>query len=110
MLNIDKLIPYYVWFVYGFGTIGIGISTINFGMIILTYITVKNIFIPYWTIFIFSGMVILISTTVGYLFEKYKIWKRVISHQNQNVNPEIVEILENIKLINKKLGIEVIKK
>lgn len=106
MTLTDKLIPYYVWFMYGFGTIGIIIGTINFGATITTLLTVKGIYIPAWVIVLISIIVIIICTATGYFFEKYSIWQRTISHQNQNVNPELLKLLKDIELIKKKLDIK----
>jgi hypothetical protein len=90
---------------YGFGTIGVVIGTLNFGLMITTLMTVKGIYIPAWVIVVISGLVIICCTATGYYFEKYAIWKRTISHQNQNVNPELLKLLNDMELIKKKIGI-----
>jgi len=106
MTITDKLVPYYVWFMYGFGTVGVVMGTLNFGVTIATLITVKGIYIPTWAIVIISGSVIAACTATGYYFEKYSIWKRAVSHQNQNVNPELLQISKDVKIIKEKLGIK----
>ena len=96
MTLTDNLIPYYVWFIYGFGIVSILIGIVNFGMSLVTMITVKGIYIPLWMIFIVAGLLIVLCTATGYFFEKYTIWSRVTSHQNLKINPEIRQLCEDV--------------
>ena len=43
MTLTDRLVPFYVWFVLGFGIIAILIGIVNFGMNVVTMFTVKGI-------------------------------------------------------------------
>jgi len=103
MTLIDLLIPYYVRFTYGFSILGIAIGIMNFGMLAATLITVKGIYIPSWMIGFVIGLVILFCTIVGFYFEKYNVWNRIASHQNQNMNPEIKKMHNDIYDIKKLL-------
>jgi hypothetical protein len=87
--KIDKLVPLYVWFILGFGIISVLIGIINFSVNLVTMLTVKGIFIPVWAIIVLAAIMIGICILVGYSFEKYRIWDKINSHQNQNMNPEI---------------------
>lgn len=97
----DRIIPFYVWFLYGFGIISVFIAIINFGANIVTMITVKGIFIPISAIPIVGGALIILCVLIGHYFEKYSIWNRITSHQNQNMNPEIRQLSEDVKAIKK---------
>ena len=99
MTLTDNLIPYYVWFVYGFGIVSILIGIVNFGMSLVTMITVKGIYIPLWMILVVAVLVIGFCTATGYFFEKYAIWSRITSHQNMNINPEIRQLCEDVRYI-----------
>jgi hypothetical protein len=95
----DKMIPYYVRFLWGFGYIGVFIGLVNFGMILITTITVKGFYIPLWVIPIVGAAVILFCTGVGYYFEKYDIQKRIASHSNRNANTEFAQQCAEVKEI-----------
>jgi hypothetical protein len=100
----NPLIPLWAWFVYGFGVISILIGIVNFGMILVAVITVKGISVPLWVIPVVSVFMIALCTATGYLFLRYNIWNRVTSYQNQQTNPEIKELCQNVKDIKKHLG------
>jgi hypothetical protein len=101
--STDKLIPYYVWFIYGFSTISIFMGIINFGMVMITTITVKGIFVPIWMVPVIGCLLGIICISVGHYFEKYSISNRISSHQNQNMNPEIKQLSDDVKEIKKML-------
>ena len=101
MTLIDKFIPTYTRFVYGFSVISVVIGLVSFGMALITMITVKGIYIPTWMIVIVAGLLILLCTVTGYVFEKYSIWDRITSHQNQKANPEVRQILQEVREIKK---------
>lgn len=104
MTLTDKLIPYEVWFEYGFGKISLLIGIINFGMLFITMITVKGIYIPAWMIIIFTLIIIALCIIIGYFFEKYAIWNRITSHLNLRVNPEVKQMLQDTQDIKKELA------
>lgn len=101
MALLDKFIPTYTRFVYGFSVISVVIGLVSFGMALITMITVKGIYIPAWVIAVVAGLLILLCTLTGYVFEKYSIWDRITSHQNQKANPEVRQILQEVKEIRK---------
>ena len=103
----DRIVPWYTRFVYGFGIISILIGIVNFGMLAITMITVKGIYIPLWMIPVFAFIVGIFCTASGWFFEKYEIWNRITSHQNKNTNPEFKGLLKDIEII--KNNIEIIK-
>ena len=113
IIPVTKIIPYYVWFFYGFGIVSVVMGITNFGMIAVTLLTVKGILIPSWSIAVVVLLMIIFCIIVGFFFDKYKIWNKVTSYQNQNTNPEIAQMFSNlkelsndIKAIKAKLGIE----
>jgi hypothetical protein len=99
----DRLIPYYVWFLYGFGLISVFITVVNFGANQVTMITVKGIFVPLWMVPVVGITIIIFCIVLGYYFEKYHVWNRITSHQNQNMNPEIKQLSDDVKAIKKML-------
>ncbi|HOX35185.1 MAG TPA: hypothetical protein P5217_00400 [Methanoregulaceae archaeon] len=99
MTITDRLIPFYVWFVFGFGIIAILIGIVNFGMNLVTMFTVKGIYMPFWIIPIAVTALVIFCTSIGWFFEKYDIWNRITSHQNRRMNPEIRQMAEDIKEI-----------
>ena len=99
MTVTDRLIPYYVWFVFGFGIIAILIGIVNFGMNLVTMFTVKGIYMPFWIIPIAVAALVAFCTGIGWFLEKYDIWNRITSHQNRRMNPEIRQMADDIKEI-----------
>jgi len=106
MTVTDKLVPYYIWLTFGFSNISTFVGIINFGILLITLITVKGIYIPAWAIIFIAGILIMFCTTIGYFFDNYTVWKRIVSYQNKNVNPELSRLCEDVDKIKKKLGIE----
>jgi membrane-bound ClpP family serine protease len=100
---VDRVIPFYVWFGYGFATISVFIGIINFGMLVVTMITVKGIYVPSWAVVILALLVFVVCVSTGYLFDKYKIWKRITSYQNIHANPELKGIYDDVKCIRELL-------
>jgi uncharacterized membrane protein (DUF106 family) len=103
--RIDIVIPFYVWFVLGFGIISVLIGIINFSVNLVTMLTVKGIFIPVWAIIILAVIMVGFCVLVGYIFEKYKLWDKINSHQNQNMNPEIRAAAKYGKKVDKEMQI-----
>ena len=109
---VDKAIPYWVWFILGFGCLSVIFSMGNYAINFITLLTVKGIYIPLWAIMGLIVVMIGICMFVGWVFETYQIWDRITSHQNRNMNPEIRGIYDkvtslekDIKEIKKALGI-----
>lgn len=102
----DRIIPFYVRFMWGFGYISVLIGLINFGMNLITMVTVKEIYIPLWVIPIVGGIIILGCTYIGWYFEKYNIQNRITSHLNQAANPEFTQLCKDVKEIKNKLESE----
>jgi len=103
MTTTDTVIPYYVWFTFGSNVISIVISTLNFGMILVTLITVRGIQVPLWMIPAVAAMYALACIATGYFFEKYKIWDRITSHQNVNANPQMRDLIVDVAEIKQML-------
>lgn len=82
-------------FVWGFGILAVWIGLLNFGMAIVTMVTVKGVYIPLWAIPAVAIGVLVFCTLIGHYFEKWDIWNRMTSHGNKAANPEISEILTN---------------
>ncbi len=103
MTVTDRLVPYYVWFILGFGIISILFGIVNFGMNLVTMFTVKGFYMPFWIIPIAVGVMIVFCVGIGWFFEKYDIWNRIISHQNQRMNPEMRQMAEDVREIKRLL-------
>ena len=93
----QKLIPLYVWFGVGYGVISLFMAVVNFGMLSITLLTVKGIYVPSWFLVIFAILVSLICITIGYLFIKYNIGNQIVEYQNIKMNPQIKQIAEDVK-------------
>lgn len=103
MTITDKIIPYYVWFGMGYGTISLFIAMINFGMLLVTLLTVRGIAIPGWMIAVVAATVMTACITVGWFLTKYDIQNRIAEYQNMNLNPQIRQIAEDARYIREKL-------
>jgi len=103
MTLTDRLIPFYVWFVMGFGIIAILIGIVNFGMNVVTMFTVKGIYMPFWIIPIAVAALVAFCIGIGWFFETYDIWNRITSHQNRRMNPELRQMAEDIREIRMRL-------
>ena len=99
MTFTDRIIPFYVRFIYGFGFISVLIGMISFGTNIVTMITVKGFYIPAWWIPVVAVGIIIGCICLGYYLEKYDILNRISSHSNQNANPELKQLCEDVKEI-----------
>ena len=106
MTFVDKLIPQYVRFQWGYGYVSLAMALISFGMSLVTMLTVKGIYISIWTLGLIGAGVVVFCTGVGYYFEKKDIQNRITSHANKNANPEFKQVCKDIALIKNKLGIE----
>jgi hypothetical protein len=106
MTFVNTLAGWYVRFVAGFSMIAIFIGMINFGMILVTMLTVRGIEVPVWFAGIAFVCVMATCTWVGYTFEKYHVWDSITSHQNQTMNPEIREVITLLKKISDKVEAE----
>jgi hypothetical protein len=104
MTATDFAIPYYVRFWWGFGYVSILLGIVNFGLNIVTAITVKGIYIPLWVIPLVAGGVILFCISVGLFSERYDIENRISTHKNLQSNPEFKQMCLDIKEIKDKLN------
>lgn len=105
MTFVDKLIPQYVRFQWGYGYVSLALALISFGMSLVTMLTVKGIYISLWMLLLIGVGVVVFCTGLGYYFEKKDIQNRITSHVNNNANPEVTKMCKDIVLIKKKLGI-----
>lgn len=100
----DVLIPYYVWFKFGFYDASLPIALLNFVTIVVVLFTQKGIEIPTVVIPVIASLMIVGCTFWGWFLQHYGISERMASYLNQNQNPEIREIHESIIRIERKLG------
>lgn len=105
MTVVDRLIPVYVWFTYGFGTAQLPMSIVGYVSAVASVLILKGIEIPTAVLLVVMAAIISACTALGYLLTKYGIWKRTTSYTNQNANPEIARIHHDIRLIKQHLGI-----
>lgn len=106
MTVVDRCIPLYVWFAAAFGPMAMVISAINFGMIVVTLITVKGIYVPSWMVPVVAISIVLFSVATGYVMERYDIMNRILYHQNLNQNPQMKQISEDVATIKKLLEVQ----
>jgi hypothetical protein len=97
--TVNNIVPIYVWFTFGFSLMGIAVSMLNFGMLVVTMVTVKGIVVPVWIIIPVGAGLVTVCILVGYFSEKYKIWGKIVSRQNRNANPEVNQIANDVKEI-----------
>jgi len=102
---VDKLIPQYVRFLWGYGYVSLVLAMTSFGMAMVTMLTVKGIYIPLWALVGIGALVVGFCTFVGYISETRNIQNRITSHANTNANPEIQRLCRDIDAIKKKLEI-----
>jgi hypothetical protein len=100
---VDRAIPLYVWFAAAFGMISMILGALNFGMLAVTLITVKGIYIPTWMIPVVAITIIAYCIIMGFIMEKYDIMNRILNHQNRNQNPQMKQISEDVAAIKKML-------
>lgn len=87
MTFIDKLIPQYVRFQWGYGYVSLVLALISFGMSLVTMLTVRGIYISLWMLILIGVGVVIFCTGLGYYFEKKDLQNRITSHSNKNANP-----------------------
>jgi len=100
---VDRLIPFYVWFLWGFGLIAIAMGITNFCVNLITMLTVKQIYVPLGVGVLLSILMVGFCIFVGWFFEKYKIWDRITSHTQRKANPEIRLIVSELAEIRETL-------
>jgi hypothetical protein len=103
MTIVDRCIPLYVWFAAAFGPLSMVIGVVNFGMLFVTLITVKGIYIPSWMITVFALSIMIFCVVMGFVMERYDIMNRILHHQNLNQNPQMKQISEDVAEIKKLL-------
>jgi len=93
----------WVWFTQGWAVSSIFISIGNTGMMLITMLTVKGIYIPLWMIVIFVGFVILGILGLGYKWFRLNVQADVQSYLNTDANPEWNEKCRQLDRIEKML-------
>jgi hypothetical protein len=113
MTLVDKLIPYYVRFQWGYSYVSLVMTLVGFAVSIITMLTVKGIYVPLWAIGLIGSGIMLFCSALGTFTEKKDIQNRITSHSNQNANPEFQDIFrkvtktrDDVELIKKHLGIQ----
>lgn len=82
----------------------IGIA--NFGMLAVTLITVKGIYIPLWLIPAIGISVVGGCIWIGWFFIRYDIQNRITEYLNANSNPQINQIQSDLNAIKERLEIK----
>lgn len=99
MTVVDRLIPYYVWFIIGFGIVSVLLGVVNFGMIMFTLITVKGIYVPIYAVGIVAAAIIAFCIWLGWFFERHAIQNRITSHTNKRLNTEFDKLCGDVQQI-----------
>jgi len=103
MTLVDKLIPQYVRFTWGYSYINLVIAITSFGLNIITVVTVKGIYMPLWILPFIGVAIVICGGMIGYYFEKKGVINRMVSHSNKNANPEFLQLCKDVKEIKDKL-------
>ena len=106
MTFVDRLIPQYVRFQWGYGYVSLVMALISFGMSMITMLTVKGIYISIWVLGLIGAVILLACTGIGYYLEKRDVQNRITSHMNKTANPEFKQMCRDIALIKKQLGVK----
>ena len=102
---VDYLVAVQLWFEYGFARVSIVLAAVNTGMLIVTVITVKGLYVPLWVVPSVVAVVCVACVVAGYYYETRGIWGKMISRQNRNMNPEFVRLCDDVEKIKRKLEI-----
>ena len=90
-------------FFIGYGMISVFMGILSFGMAAVTMITVKEIYVPLWTIPIVGFVLMLACWYAGYWYEMSNMWALEVSHQNKQMNPELVALCADVAEIKRRL-------
>ena len=104
MTATDSFIHIYYWLKCGLSEISLPMSVINFVTIITVLFTQKGIFVPMWVIPVVAIVVIAGCVFIGWFNQKYDIYSRTNSIINQQMNPEIKQISDDVKAIKASLA------
>lgn len=97
----DKLIPIWVWFLYGIGMVQQVLGTAALVISLATYATVKGIYVPAWVIPIAIVGISLALIGLGKMLVIFDVQNRINSYVNQNTNPELSEMHREILAIKR---------
>jgi hypothetical protein len=103
MTLVDRLIPYMFWLEWGIGKLGLYVSAITLGLMIITTLTVKGIYIPVWAFVPIGVAVIATCMFYGWVLDSRNVMARMTSHLNKRGNPEWNEMVAAVERIEKKL-------
>ncbi len=98
----------YVGHFFNFWEIGQGkvfgrvMGVVNFGLILTTWFTVRNVSLPFWFLFVFIGVVACCFLVSGYFYEKLGFYRVEVNRYN-SINPFNKEVLERLERIEGKL-------
>lgn len=96
----------YTWFLWGFQTVSVIFALTNFGMLLVTLLTVKGIYVPVLVIIPAVILLVMICIFTGYLLIRFSVQQRAQSYNNMNANPEIRELTELVRKIAEKVNVE----
>lgn len=99
MTFTDRLVPVWVWFLYGIGLVQQILGTAALVISLATYATVKGIYVPVWSIPIAIVGLSLGVIVLGKMLVMFDIQNRIQTYINQNANPEIAEMHREIHAI-----------
>ena len=103
MTLTDNLIPYWYWLKCGLAEISLPMSIVNFLMIVILMFSTKGIDITMYAIPFVCAVMIAGLTFIGWFGQHYEIYGRINSLINLEMNPEMKQISDDVKLIKKML-------
>jgi uncharacterized membrane protein YdbT with pleckstrin-like domain len=88
-------------FFIGMGFISIIMSIFNFLTFAKVWSSTFEFYgIPTWIIYIIVPVgLILLGWYLGYWYEMGKFWEEEVIHQNSNLNPQLMELIDDVKEI-----------
>ncbi len=99
MTVVDRLIPYWYWLKCGLAEVTLPMSIVNFLMIVILMFSTKGIDITMYAIPFVCAIMIAGFTFVGWFGQHYGIYGRINTLINQEMNPEMKQISDDVKTI-----------
>ena len=78
-------------------------GAINFGLLLMTWVSVQGFDLPFWFLFIFIGLMAFLFLASGYFYEKLGFYRVEINRYN-SINPFQKEVLARLEAIEKRLS------
>ena len=101
--NHNIIVKLWVWFQTGYTPASIVLAIGNMGMLLITLLTVKGIYIPLWMICVIGGLIASGCIVLGHFWFTRNVQKGVQSYMNKNGNPEFKHLCDEVTEIKRLL-------